>query len=164
MNMRIQLLTFLITLTTWTTLIGQDGSDILYKKVDWLDESYLGDFVHLDFYNRSFRGIAIDTIAIVVDGKLTMFVEHRKDNGFNNWFDRQYLESLEMTDGITIRVVKCRLDKITTDSVFVTSFLEYYKNDKLLPERSKEIASEFPKTIIAEVLVSADSHKGQKSR
>jgi hypothetical protein len=162
--MRTQLLTFLITLISWTTLLGQDGSDILYGKVDRLDESYLGDFVHLDFYNRSFRGIPIDTIAILVEGKLIEFVEHRKDDGFNNWFDRQYLESLEKTDGLTIRVVKCRLDKITRDSVFVTSFLEYYKDDKLLPERSKEIANEFPRTIIAEVLVSADSHRGQRER
>ncbi len=145
-------------------MLGQDGSDILYGKVDRLDESYLGDFVHLDFYNRSFRGIPIDTIAILVEGKLIEFVEHRKDDGFNNWFDRQYLESLEKTDGLTIRVVKCRLDKITRDSVFVTSFLEYYKDDKLLPERSKEIANEFPRTIIAEVLVSADSHRGQRER
>jgi hypothetical protein len=136
----------------------------LYGKVDRLDESYLGDFVHLDFYNRSFRGISIDTISILVEGKLIEFIEHRKDNGFNNWFDGQYLESLEKPDGLTIRVVKCRLDKITTDSVFVTSFLEYHEDDKLLPERSKEIANEFSKTIIAEVLVSADSHKGQRAR
>ena len=162
--MRTQLLSFLITLITWTTLLGQDGSDILYKKVDQLDESYLGDFVHLDFYNRSFRGIAIDTIAIAVEGKLIKFVEHRKDNGFNNWFDRQYLESLEKTDGLTIRVVKFRLDRITTDSLSATSFLEYYKDDGLLPERSKEIANEFPRNIIAEVLVSGDSHKVQRPR
>ncbi len=155
----IQLIIILVALTTWTPLRGQDGSDILYRAVDRLDESYIGDFVHLDFYSRSFRGIAIDTIAIVVEGKLTKFVEHRKDNGFNNWFDRQYLESLEKTDGLIIRVMKSRLDKITTDSVFVTSFLEYYRDDTLLPERSKEIANEFPRTIIAEVLVSADSHK-----
>lgn len=134
------------------------------QRLTKLDESYLGDFVHLDFNNRSFRGIAIDTIAILVEGKLIEFVEHRKDNGFNNWFDRQYLESLKKADGLTIRVVKCRLDKITTDSVFVTSSLEYFKDDKLLPERSKTITNEFPKTIIAEVLVSTDSHKGQGTR
>ena len=162
--MRTQLLIFLITLTIGTTLRGQDGSDILYGKVDRLDESYLGDFVHLDFYNRSFRAMAIDTISIVVEGKLIKFVEHRKDNGFNNWFDRQYLESLEKTDGLTIKVVKCRLDKMTTDSVFVTSFLEYFKDEKLLPHRSNEIANEFPRTIIAEVLVSEDSHKRQGAR
>lgn len=162
--MRTQLVTFLITLTTWINLFGQDGSNILYGKVDRLDESYLGDFVHLDFYNRSFRGVPIDTIAIVVEGKVIKFVEHREDNGFNNWFERQYLESLEKTDGLIIRVVKCRLDRITADSVFVTSFLEYYRDDKLLTERPKEITNEFPRDIIAEVLVSADSHNGQRAK
>lgn len=162
--MKTQLIIILLALTTWTPLLGQDGSDILYRTVDRLDESYIGDFVHLDFYNRSFRGKAIDTIGIVVDGKLIKFTEHRKDNGFNNWFDRQYLESLEKTDGLIIRIVKSRLDKITADSVFVTSFLEYYKDDKLLEERTKEIENGFPRTIIAEVLVSADSHKGQRPK
>ena len=162
--MKTQLVVILLALTIWTPLLGQDGSDILYGTVDGLDESYIGDFVHLDFYNRSFRGKAIDTIGIVVEGKLIKFVEHRKDNGFNNWFDRQYLESVEETDGLIIRIVKSRLDNITANSVFVTNFLEYYKDDKLMPERTKEIENEFPRAIIAEVLVSADNHKRQRSK
>jgi hypothetical protein len=154
------LLLFLITLTSWTTLYGQDGSDILYSRVNQLDESYIGDFVHLDFYRRSFHGINIDTVTIVIDQNPIKFIEHREDTGFNNWFQGQYLESLKKIEGFDIRVVKCRLDKISKDSVFVTAFLEYYKGDKLVPEMSKEVQNEFSRKIIAEVLVSEKSHEG----
>jgi hypothetical protein len=160
--MKSQLLIFLFVTTSWTALRGQDGSDILYTSVEGLDESYIGDFVHLDFYNRSFRAKSIDTVAIMVDGMPIKFVERRVDSGLNNWFQRQYLESLEKSNGVSIRIVKSRLDKITTNSVFVTNFLEYYKGDTILPERSKEIASEFQRTIIAQVLVSAARHNALK--
>jgi len=117
---------------------GQDGSDILYTEVDRLSEPHIGVFVHLDFHNRSFAQSSIDTVSIAVDGMAIKFIEHRRDDGLNNWFRRQYLESLEKIDGVEIRVVKSRLEAITSDSVFVTNFLEYYANDKLIPERSME--------------------------
>ncbi|MFN9861914.1 MAG: hypothetical protein ACK55U_00740 [Bacteroidota bacterium] len=153
--MRTQLLLFL--LTSWTTLLGQDGSDILYGTVDKLDKSYIGDFLHLDFYNKSFRGKPVDTIAIKIENSSIRFVERRKDNGFNNWFNQQWLESLDNVDGKKIKIVKSRLDKITADSVFVTNYLEFFTDDKL--EKEKELKNSFPRTIIVGVLVSADSHK-----
>lgn len=160
--MKILTIIVLTVLISGTTLFGQDGSDILYGTVDELDDSYIGDFVHLDFYNRSFRGRQLDTVAIEIDGRPLKFVEHRKDDGFNNWFRRQYLESVKGTDDFTIRIVKSRLDKITADSISVTNYLEYYHQDKIVPEKSREIRSEFSRDIIAEVLVSADSHKGRR--
>lgn len=162
--MKTYILSFLVSIAIWTPSRGQDGSDILYGNVSQLDESYVGDFVHLDFYSRSFRGAVIDTIAIVVGDNPIKFIEHRRDNGFNNWFHEQYLESLESMDGLTIRIEKFRLEKITIDSVFVMVFLEYYKQGKVLSERSRQRITQFPKIIIAEVLVSAESHRRQKSR
>lgn len=159
-----KLIFVLVALTTWAPSRGQDGSDILYRSIRQLNDTYIGDFVHLDFYNKSFRGIVIDTVSIIVENDRIKFAEHREDNGFNNWFDRQYLESLEKTDGRTVRVAKFRLDKITADSVFVTGYLDYYNGDKRLPEGSKEMANKFAKTIIAEVLVSSDSHKRQREK
>ena len=153
--MRTQLLFFL--LTSWTTLLGQDGSDILYGTVDKLDKSYIGDFVHLDFYNKSFRGKPVDTIAIKIENSSIRFVEQRKDNGFNNWFNQQCLVSLDKFEGKDIKIVKSRLDKITRDSVFVTNYLEFFTDDRL--EKKEEFKNRFPRTIIAAVLISADSHK-----
>ncbi|MBI3221218.1 MAG: hypothetical protein HYZ44_17040 [Bacteroidetes bacterium] len=158
-KMKTQLIIFLITLTSATTLLGQDGSNILYGTVDKLDNSYIGDFVHLDFYNNSYRGTTLDTIAIEIEGKSMKFVERRRDNGNNNWFNQQYLESLDKVAGQKIKIVKLRLDKITTDSVFVTSYLEFFTVDKL--EKKKEVKNRFSRTIIAAVLVSANSHKRQ---
>jgi len=156
-NMRKQTLIFLITLAGWTTSFAQDGSDIKYVPIDQLNNSYLGSFVHLDFYNRSFLTFQPDTVTLAVDGKPVRFVEHRTDDGFNNWFHRQYLESLNKHRGLSIRVVKSRLDKITSDSVFVTNFLKYYKGDKPIPE-AREIENAFPKSAIREVLVSVESN------
>lgn len=146
------MLTFLFTLATWTTLFAQDGSDIEYVPIDQLNDSYLGSSVHLDFYNRWFRTHQLDTVTLAVDGKPVRFVEHRTDDGFNNWFRRQYLESLNKHNGLSIRIVKSRLDKITSDSVFVTNFLKYYMGDKPIPE-AREIKNAFARSTIREVLV-----------
>ena len=154
----------LFVLTAWTALFGQDGSDIFYAKIDELDKTYLGVFVHLDFYRRSFRGRDADTISIDIDNKKVRFVEHREDTGYNNWFHEQYLQSLDKVDSVTVRIVKSRVDALTTDSIFVTNFLAYYSGDKLLRERSKEKTSAFSKAIINEVLVSGVSYKQHNSR
>ena len=84
-------------------------------------------------------------------------MERRKDNGFNNWFNEQWLESVDKVQGKNIKIVKSRLDKITIDSVFVTDYLEFFTDDKL--EKKEEFENRFPRTIIAAVLVSADIHK-----
>lgn len=155
--MKFALIAF-ITLTNYAHLCAQDGSDILYTAPDRLDDSYLGDFIHLDFYNRSFRGAPLDTITIMVDGRPVAFLEYREDNGFNNWFHRQYLAADNNSDGQTIRIVQSRLDGITANTIIVTNFVEYYRNGQVIPQQSKQLVAEFPKTIIADVLVSADSH------
>jgi hypothetical protein len=157
--MKFRILIFLAALTSWCQLWGQDGSDILYRTVDKLDKSYIGDFVHLDFNNKSFHGAPTDTITIKIDSRSVRFIERRSDNGFNNWFNEQYLESMDKIEGQTVKIAKSRLKKITTDSVFVTDYLEFFENDRLL--KSKEQENRFSKTIIAAVLVSAGSHKQQ---
>jgi hypothetical protein len=103
--MKTQLLSFLIALTSWTTLLGQDGSDIIYGTVGKLDQSFIGDFVHLDFYSKSFRGTPVDTIIIKIENSSMKFVERRKDNGFNNWFNEQCLESVDKVQGREIRLL-----------------------------------------------------------
>ena len=157
------ILTLLTILTAWTTLQAQDGSDIMYGKIDQLDSSFIGDYAHLDFYRKSMFGRNIDTVTVDLDGQQIRFVEHRIDNGYNNWFKDQYLETLDKIDRLTIRIVKCRLDSITTDSFFVTNYLEYYDDkNNLIADKSRQIMSSFPRDIIAEVLISAKHHNERK--
>ncbi|MCX8489452.1 MAG: hypothetical protein ORN54_00105, partial [Cyclobacteriaceae bacterium] len=156
-KMRTHLLVFLSMLTSWTMVLGQDGSDILYVTAGKLSKSYIGDIVHLDFYKKSFRGQPVDTIIVKIKNNQVRFVERRKDNGFNNWFNEQFLESVDNVDGKSIKIIKSRLDKITTDSIFVTDYLEFFANGKL--EKTEEFKNRFSRTMIAAVLVSADSHK-----
>ena len=155
--MKFAAIVYLVLVTT-TASYGQDGSDILYAKVNKLDNSYIGDFVHLDFYNRSFGGKIIDTVLVTVDNKPIKFFEHRQDNGFNNWFRGQYLQSVNLDADEYIRIVKSRLDKITADSITVTNYMEYYVKEKPITAKAREISATFPCGIIAEVLVSAESH------
>lgn len=157
------ILLFLIFLYCETALKAQDGSDILYAKVAELDTSFIGDFVHFDFNNRSLFNNIRDTVVVNIDQQSIRFLEHRVDDGYNNWFDEQYLEAFDKMNGLTIRIVKSKLDSITKDSIFVTSFLEYYgKNNKLIVEKSRQIKCSFLKKGIKDVLVSATSHKSKK--
>src|SRR5688572_22294065 len=93
---------FLLTIFSLTIpflSFGQDGSNIIYVKTPDLNETHLDKKVHFDFYSRSFGGVKVDTISIAVTGNSVKFLEHREDNGFNNWFSRQYLYSLDSIGG-----------------------------------------------------------------
>ena len=152
--MRTQTAIILLLLATWTASYGQDGSDIRYFKIKGVDSTLIGQYVHLDFFNRSFGGRTIDTIRINIDNKTISFIEVRKDDGFNNWFSRQYLQSLDKVDGLAARISKFRLDGITTTSLRVTIYLDFYGDDnKILADKSRQIDYLFDKKNIVEVLV-----------
>ena len=157
---RMKRIILLIILTFTINAIAQDGSDIKYVSVSDLDNSYVGKMVHLDFYNRSFGGLKFDNkeltdkVTIELENKKIEFSEHRVDNGHNNWFSEQYLESTEFIDGSKIRISMCKIKEIKSDFIKVILFLEYRdKNGKLNFEKPNKIEYEFPKKILAEILV-----------
>ncbi len=144
----------LLLLTILTNSYGQDGSDIRYFKVQGVDSTLIGQDVHFDFLNRSFGGRTIDTIIINIDNRPIKFVEIRKDDGFNNWFSQQSLQSTNKIDGLTIRISKFKLDSITSTSFQVTIYVDFYGTDnKLLADKSRQIEYSFDKKEITEVLV-----------
>nr|WP_315151233.1 hypothetical protein [uncultured Flavobacterium sp.] len=119
-----------------------------------------GELVHLDFYNRSFGGLNIenkdltDKIIIELENKKIEFKEHRIDNGHNNWFAEQYLESTEFIDGSKIRISMCEIKGITSDLVNVILILEYRDySGQLKPDKTNRIEYTFPKKILTEILV-----------
>ncbi len=82
------------------------------------------------------------------------FKEHRQDDGLNNWFAEQYLESLAPVNGMKLRINACRIDKITKDSILVTNYFNYYSTDDTrIPGKSFTQENWFSKKIIAEVLI-----------
>ncbi|WP_143144349.1 hypothetical protein [Flaviramulus basaltis] len=140
--------------------IAQDGSDIKYVDINEIDDSYIGKLVHLDFYNRSFGAFNLDkkdlndTINIQLENKNIEFKEHRVDNGFNNWFSKQYIESIKFIDGYKIRISMCKIKEIKSDSIKVILFMEYRDNSgKLNSEKPNRIEYDFPKKILTEILV-----------
>jgi hypothetical protein len=144
----------IILFTVWTGSYGQDGSDIRYFKPFGVDSSLVGQYVHFDFFNRSFASQKIDTVTVIIDGKPIRFIEVRKDNGYNNWFSQQHLQSIDKIDRLTVGISKCRLDSITGSSFGVTMYVNFYfAGKKLLSDRSRQIKYWFDKKDITEVLV-----------
>ncbi len=157
---RMKRIILLIILSFTINAIAQDGSDIKYVSISELDNSYVGRMVHLDFYNRSFGGLKFDDkeltdkVTIKLENKKIEFSEHRVDNGHNNWFSEQYLESTEFIDGYKIRISMCKIKEIKSDFIKVILFLEYRdKNGKLNSEKPNRIEYEFSKKKLAEILV-----------
>jgi hypothetical protein len=150
-------LNIILLLLFWTYSYGQDGSDIRYFKTIGVDSSLIGQHMHFDFFRRSFRGQSIDTISISIDNIPTRFIEIRKDNGFNNWFSQQSLQSLDEHNRQTIKISQFRLDSITETSFLVTMYVNYYDtNNKLLDNKSRQIEYWFDKKDIVEVLVKSE--------
>ena len=144
----------LFLLTIWTSSYGQDGSDIRYFKVIGVDSTLIGEDVHFDFFNRSFGGRTIDTININIGNRPLKFVEVRKDNGYNNWFSQQSLQTIDKINGLTMRISKFKLDSITSTSFQVKMYIDFYDTDnKLLVDKSQQIEYWFDKKDITEVLV-----------
>lgn len=144
----------ILLLFFWKSSYGQDGSDIMYFKIIGVDSSLVGQYVHFDFFNRSFRGQSIDTIAITIGNRSTRFIEVRKDNGYNNWFSQQSIQSIDKLEGQTIKIPKFKLDSITTTAFQVTMYVEYYDhNNNLLIDKTRQIEYWFDKKDIIEVLV-----------
>ena len=150
----------LIILTCTINAVAQDGSDIKYVGIKNIDNSYVGKLVHLDFYNRSFGAFNLDkkdlndTINIQLENKNIEFKEHRVDNGFNNWFSQQYIESTKFIDGYKIRISMCKIKEIKSESITVILFLEYRdKNGKTNYEKQNRTEYEFPRKILTEILV-----------
>jgi len=110
-------------------LFAQDGSNIRYYEPDKLKNTLIGKYCHIDFKNRSFGGMAIDTIEIKVNSELMQFYEHREDDRHNNWFHEQYLIKVRDKNELTIKLENSKIDSITSDKIYVTSTLNHYKND-----------------------------------
>lgn len=102
---------------------AQDGSDMRYLDMAKVDSSIVGQRVHLDFYrNSSFYTWAfgrgekvVDKVSLDIKGKQVEFIEHREDDGFNNWFRDQYLESLDKK----IRITEFKVLKVEKKTIKV---------------------------------------------
>jgi len=145
---------YLFLLIMGTNSYGQDGSDIRYFKVSQVDNSFIGRYMQLDFHRRSFGGLNIDTVSINLDKRLVKFIEVRKDDGYNNWFSQQYLQSIDTIDGNILRISKFKLDSLSTSTFYLTMYLDYYdKNAICLAQKSRQVKYSFPINDIIEVLV-----------
>lgn len=111
------------------SLLAQDGSNISYYDPTRLNKSLIGKYCHVDFGEESFGGLTIDTIEIKIKGQRMKFYEHRKDNGFNNCFNEQYLIRVEDKNQIITRLKNSRIDSLTADKIYLTSILSYYINE-----------------------------------
>ena len=143
-----------ILLTFCSFCNGQDGSDIKYYTTSALDSSFIGKEVHLDFYHRSFGGRHLDTITITLFNRQIRYLERRVDNGYNNWFSEQFLESIDSSEGMKTRINSWTILTITTDSIQVKpSFTFTMRGHGLINKKYWEEPFWFNKAIIKEILV-----------
>jgi hypothetical protein len=138
---------------------GQDGSDIRYVKTEQLANKDVGKWVHLDFGKNSFeidgaRERHGETIVVDVAGKKVVFLEHRFDDGLNNWFKQQYLESTDTFEGLKIRWVKSKLLSIDGNTIKVDAYFHYYTPTGN-PYQDKAFTQEisFKKDLLSAVLI-----------
>jgi hypothetical protein len=136
---------------------AQDGSDIRYIDIGNVDATYIGKTIHLDFYNRSFASRKRDSITILVNNNPITFLEHREDNGFNNWFSRQYFEEIKKTKSEHLRIIKSVVKEVTYDSVLVTSYFVLYSKDNY-PVEGKSFTQDiwFKRNVLSQILVQSE--------
>jgi hypothetical protein len=154
---------FILIWALCTFASAQDGSDMLYVKPDKLDKTYIGKLAHLDFGKRSFmvfdhggRKRHRDFIVVELDGTKYTFWEHRVDDGFNNWFTNQYLETTETIGGFRLRWTKNEILEIQDDSIRVKSYFAYVDiSGNAAPSKSLTKELVFKKSELAEVLIKA---------
>jgi hypothetical protein len=82
----------------------------------------------------------IDKVLIDIDGKQMEFVEHRKDDGFNNWFSQQYLESVDSVNGKKIRIKEFKLVAIRKENILVLGYFTEKPFARELSFKKNEIA------------------------
>jgi len=133
--------------------MAQISNMYLLKKLTVLS---LGNSHTLIFTAGHFTYDPKDTVNIVIDKKPIRFEEHRSDDGYNNWFSKQYLLSLDKIDNNIIKIVKCKIAGVTADSILVINYLEYYNADQSKVKRSRQLPYWFRRKDIIEVLVKSD--------
>ena len=123
------------------SLFAQDGSDMHYVKPEGLDQSHIGRRIHIDFYRRSFGnrqggGLDVDKVSHEIAGKQIEFIEHREDDGFNNWFSEQYLESADKK----VRIREFKLLRIDKETITVIGYFNIDPFEKEFTFKKSDIA------------------------
>ena len=152
---------FLITLcitSCLTYLQAQDGSNIRYLSPNELNNDFIGSSCHIDVGRASFGGLLIDTFEIDINDQPMRFYEHRVDNGYNNWFDEQYLIRIDDYQPLITRLETSVIDSLTTDRLYVTSVLGYYMSESAPIDTITIIHHSYEWQAIAKVLIKAEKN------
>ena len=149
-----RMILLMLGVATAGLLQAQDGSDIYYIKIQDIDSSQIGRYVHLDFGSKSFHGIETDTIDLDIAG-FNGFKEVRKDDFYNQWFSEQYLESVAEKNGLSLRIEKMKLLNVSTDSLAVKLFGRFYMNEQEMHEQLVSDTIKFVRKALSYVLVDA---------
>ena len=155
LSLKLYLLTSILILHS-VSIFCQDGSNILYVKVDSLHK-YFNKTIQVDFKRLSRGTHVLDTVSLAFKGVSIKFIEHRQDNGYNNWFFQQYLESLDSIGRFHLRLIKSTLTAIKRDEISVINYFNFYdEHGNSLLDVPIEDPNSYRKQSIIEVLVLAE--------
>lgn len=163
------LLAMSLMLMASVAIFAQDGGDMGYFKPADLDKSFEGYSVHLDFGKQSrkmYSDNAVDEeFDFDVKGRKIKFREHRADDGYNNWFRDQYLESVAPVDGKSLRLKHFELLEVKKKEFRVKAFFVFADKDgEELPKESFTADYDFKKSEIAKVLVESKALRDLRTK
>ena len=143
----------IILVTSSCVAFAQDGGDMNYLKPQEIDAKYVGRLTHIDFYReRSFarrytrykcENVDADKVSLEINGKQIEFIEHRCDDGLNNWFSEQYLETADKS----IRIREFKIISIDKETIRVRGYFNIKPFDKVFTIKKSDIAQLLVKAI-----------------
>lgn len=134
--------------------MAQDGGDMHYLKPQNIDKTYIGRQVYIDFHNETERfgqryssyrckDPNADKVLLKINSKKFEFIEHRCDDGLNNWFSEQYLETADRS----IRIREFRIIAVEEEKIKVRGYFNIAPFEKEFTFRKSDIAQLLVKVI-----------------
>jgi hypothetical protein len=82
------------------------------------------------------EGVDIDKVSLEIAGKQFEFIEHREDDGFNNWFSRQYLETADKK----VRIKEFKLLGVEKETIAVMGYFNIEPFEQKFTVKKSDIA------------------------
>ncbi|MFN0141567.1 MAG: hypothetical protein ACKVQW_15960 [Pyrinomonadaceae bacterium] len=151
--MRTIIITIILLGSSWVSM-AQDGGNMNYLKPEDIDKSYIGRRVYIDFYRKSgwddrrysryrCENVNADKVSLEINSKKIEFIEHRCDDGLNNWFSEQYLETADKT----IRIREFEVVAVDKEKIKVRGYFNIAPFEKDFTIEKSDIAQLLVKVI-----------------
>lgn len=126
----------IILMSHYNSVHGQGGVDVEFVPIDSITSQFINREVKLDFTSSDTtfsiikRRLTRDTVKLLIDNRLTDFVENKGRGVDYYYFKEEYLESESYVPGQVVRIYKCVVKEILSDSILFNLTLQVYEKCK----------------------------------